>query len=66
MLYTTISEEPPHSSPISSLSPLGMTRYPIASYVTCDRFFEYHKAFVATITTHTIPQIYAESILDER
>ncbi|KAG7578454.1 Retrotransposon gag domain [Arabidopsis thaliana x Arabidopsis arenosa] len=58
----TLSLAPTQSA---SSSP-GTVLYPIANYVSCDRFSVSQRAFLAAITTVSVPKSYSEAVKDEK
>lgn len=62
------TNNPPHDSSASSLSSLtlvsGKTPYPIANYTSVSMFNARHQAFLATITTESVPTTFKEAVRD--
>ncbi|KAG7529442.1 Ribonuclease H-like superfamily [Arabidopsis thaliana x Arabidopsis arenosa] len=58
----TLSLAPTQST---SSSP-GTVLYPIANYVSCDRFSVSQRAFLAAITAVSVPKSYSEAVKDEK
>lgn len=65
-LYNAKCNDPPQLSPPSDASSSGMVEYPIANYVTCDRFSDAHQVFLAAVTVHGEPKSFAEAVRDEK
>ncbi|KAG7578293.1 Retrotransposon Copia-like N-terminal [Arabidopsis thaliana x Arabidopsis arenosa] len=70
VLHTTrCSVEHPTLSPAptqSASSAPGTVLYPIANYVSCDRFSDSQRAFLAAITAVSVPKSYSEAVKDEK
>ncbi|CAM8998803.1 unnamed protein product [Rhodiola kirilowii] len=64
VVYTTMAKTPP--SPLLSSSSSDMATYPIANYLSCDRFSSKHQSFIAAITVQVEPQTFAEAVRDGR
>lgn len=63
MLYAArCTIDPSPLTPSSASSSKGMVPYSISNYITCDRFSEKHRAFLAAIDSHYIPETYAEAV----
>ncbi|CAA7012886.1 unnamed protein product [Microthlaspi erraticum] len=54
--------DPSPLTPSSASSSKGTVPYSISNYITCDRFSEKHKAFLAAIDSHYVPETYAEAV----
>lgn len=68
---TQATNPPPPRAPATSyLDPSvtvsGKTLYPIANYLCTSVFTKQHQAFLATITTESVPKTYSEAVRDPR
>lgn len=63
VLYTTqCTNDPSPHTPTSASSTSGTVPYPISNYVTCERFSDKHRAFLAAVTAAVAPTTYAEAV----
>ena len=70
LIHSSTATHPPHAStasdPSSSTSVSGKTQYPIANYTSVSMFNASHQAFLATITTESVPSTFKEAVRDPR
>ncbi|KAK9751103.1 hypothetical protein RND81_02G242200 [Saponaria officinalis] len=64
VIETTVRRNSPSSSALVTASAplLVMSPYPIAHCVTCDKFYEAHRAFLSAITTNKEPKNFKEVV----
>lgn len=58
--------DPVRSTPDSRSGSSGKSIYPLAHYITCDRFSARHRAFLAHIDTGREPTTFSEAVKDKR